>query len=209
MNIRKLYLPHSLSQLDFTKNRNCHLLCGIHRLLKARGFYSGPEQDVYSSDTQEAILKFQQAQKIAATGQLDAATYCRLLEAPLEEITTVSDDRRTNVRLVRATIMIAKARRQITLFDGNTAVRYYPCAIGKPSTPTPEGNYAIATKILNPGGILGTRWMGLNFDAYGIHGTNAPWAIGQMISNGCIRMHNNHAEELFAMINIGTPVIIR
>ena len=82
-------------------------------------------------------------------------------------------------------------------------------AIGKPSTPTPEGNFVIANKIFNPGGVLGSRWMGLNFGSYGIHGTDAPWFIGQMISHGCIRMHNNHAEELFSFVNVGTPVFIR
>ncbi|WP_342747399.1 L,D-transpeptidase [Sporomusa silvacetica] len=30
-----------------------------------------------------------------------------------------------------------------------------------------------------------------------------------MVSNGCIRMHNAHAEEIFTLINIGTPMYIR
>lgn len=209
MNIRKLYLPRSLSQLDFTRNKNGHLICDIHRLLKARGFYSGPDHDLYDSGTQEAVLRFQQAEKIAPTGLIDAATYCRLCNGATTEITPAKDDCRTRVQIARGTILINKARRQITLLNGNTAIRQYPCAIGKPSTPTPEGNFAVATKILNPGGVLGTRWMGLNFDAYGIHGTNAPWFIGQMVSNGCIRMHNAHAEELFVLIGVGTPVVIR
>lgn len=106
-------------------------------------------------------------------------------------------------------ILIVKSRRSLTLLDANSTVRTYPVALGKPSTPTPLGNYAIATKIPHPGGVLGTRWMGLNFDAYGIHGTNRPWLIGQLVSNGCIRMHNEHAEELFNFIRLGTPVWIR
>ena len=109
----------------------------------------------------------------------------------------------------RPSIMIAKSNRQLTLFAGSSPLRQYPVAIGKPSTPTPSGNYAIATKILKPGGVLGTRWMGLNYDAYGIHGTNSPWLIGKMVSNGCIRMHNHNAEELFSLIHVGTPVYIR
>jgi len=209
MNIRMLYLPQPLSQLDFTRNKNRQLLCDIHQLLKARGFYSGPDHDIYDTETEDALYKFQQAEKLAPTGKIDAATYCRLLSAAPTELTPVKDDCRTNIRLAHSTVIITKSRRQITLLDGKTAIRQYPCAIGKPSTPTPEGNYAIATKILHPGGVLGSRWMGLNFDAYGIHGTNAPWAIGQMVSNGCIRMHNNHAEDLFALVNLGTPVFIR
>ena len=124
--------------------------------------------------------------------------YDRILSSP-----------RKSAALARANIWIAKSSRQLTLFDGSTTLRQYAIAIGKPSTPTPSGNFAIATKIMNPGGVLGTRWMGLNFDAYGIHGTNSPWLIGSMVSNGCIRMHNHNAEELFALISLGTPVYIR
>lgn len=106
-------------------------------------------------------------------------------------------------------IAIVKSARTLTLFQGNEPARSYPIAIGKPSTPTPVGNYVVATKIPNPGGVLGTRWLGLNYDAYGIHGTNRPWLIGRMVSNGCVRLHNAHVEELFSLVQIGTPVIIR
>lgn len=106
-------------------------------------------------------------------------------------------------------IAIVKSARTLTLFQGNEPARSYPIAIGKPSTPTPVGNYVVATKIPNPGGVLGTRWLGLNYDAYGIHGTNRPWLIGRMVSNGCVRLHNAHVEELFSLVQIGTPVLIR
>lgn len=139
----------------------------------------------------------------------DYITYCHNQPATITEITPVPYVDRGKPILPRANILIVRSQRQLTLFDGNNPFRQYPVAIGKPTTPTPLGNYAIATKIMNPGGVLGTRWMGLNYDAYGVHGTNAPWLIGQMVSNGCIRMHNAHAEELFALVNVGTPIYIR
>jgi len=107
------------------------------------------------------------------------------------------------------TILITKGSRQLTLFNGNDPIHQYPIAIGKSGTPTPLGNYAIATKIMNPGGVLGTRWLGLNYDSYGIHGTNQPSLIGTMVSHGCIRMNNHHVEELFTLVKVGTPVHIR
>lgn len=106
-------------------------------------------------------------------------------------------------------IIIIKNERTLTLYSNNSQILQYPIAIGKPSTQTPVGNYLIANKITNPGGNLGTRWMGLNYDAYGIHGTNQPWLIGKMVSNGCIRMHNHNVEQLFDFIELGTPVYIR
>ncbi|MBP2629686.1 MAG: L,D-transpeptidase catalytic domain [Firmicutes bacterium] len=117
--------------------------------------------------------------------------------------------KRESTKLNNAKITIVKASRLLTILDEDTPIHQYPIAIGKPSTPTPVGNYVIATKIINPGGILGSRWLGLNYDAYGIHGTNRPWLIGQMVSNGCIRMHNDNVEMLFSLVNLGTPVFIR
>ena len=111
--------------------------------------------------------------------------------------------------LQQPAILIVKARRSLTVLNGKSPIKTYPVALGKPATPTPLGNYAIATKIVNPGGVLGSRWMGLNFDAYGIHGTNRPWLIGQLVSNGCIRMHNSHVEELYNFVRLGTQVFIR
>jgi lipoprotein-anchoring transpeptidase ErfK/SrfK len=106
-------------------------------------------------------------------------------------------------------ILIRKSDRQLTLFQSNASLREYPVAIGKPSTPTPEGDFAVAVKITNPGGVLGSRWLGLNFGTYGIHGTNAPWFIGQMVSHGCIRMHDADVDELFGYAYLGMPVCIR
>ena len=117
--------------------------------------------------------------------------------------------KRESQSLSNAKITIVKASRLLTILDKDTPIHQFPIAIGKPSTPTPVGNYVIATKINNPGGLLGSRWLGLNYDAYGIHGTNKPWLIGSMVSNGCIRMHNDNVEILYALVNLGTPVYIR
>lgn len=41
---------------------------------------------------------------------------------------------------------------------------------------------------------------------YRIHGTDAPDTIGQYVSNGCIRMLNEHVIELYDRVMIGTKV---
>lgn len=105
---------------------------------------------------------------------------------------------------------IIRANRNLNYYLGAQKVKTYPVAVGKASTPTPLGLYKVVNKVVNPGGVLGTRWMGLNIPGgnYGIHGTNNPSSIGKFISNGCIRMYNQDVEELFPKIGIGTPVII-
>ncbi len=66
-----------------------------------------------------------------------------------------------------------------------------------------------------PGGInnpLGARALYLyrnGRDTYfRIHGTTQPWSIGQSVSAGCIRMINEHVEDLYERVPIGTRVIV-
>lgn len=53
--------------------------------------------------------------------------------------------------------------------------------------------------------------MGLNvtWGKYGIHGTTKESSIGRAASHGCIRMHNKDVKELYNIVPIGTPVIIK
>lgn len=106
-------------------------------------------------------------------------------------------------------IMISVSHRQLYLYEDNHVLRQFPIAIGKPQTPTPVGEFTIANKTTHPGGVFGSRWLGLSQPRYGIHGTNAPSSIGQSISKGCIRMHNQDVEYLFSQVQIGTRVKIR
>ncbi|MCG9969024.1 L,D-transpeptidase family protein [Pelotomaculum terephthalicicum JT] len=107
-------------------------------------------------------------------------------------------------------ISINLATRRLTYYERERLIKIYPVGVGKPSTPTPTGNYMVVVKIMHPGGMLGSRWMGLSVQHgnYGIHGTNNPSSIGGYVSNGCIRMYNQDVEELFPKVQIGTPVNI-
>ncbi len=58
---------------------------------------------------------------------------------------------------------------------------------------------------LNP---MGARALYLGHSYYRIHGTDAPWLIGQNVSKGCIRMHNDHVIELFDAVKVGTKVTV-
>lgn len=41
-----------------------------------------------------------------------------------------------------------------------------------------------------------------------IHGTTAPKSIGRSVSNGCIRMLNEHVKDLYQRVPIGTTVTV-
>jgi lipoprotein-anchoring transpeptidase ErfK/SrfK len=63
-----------------------------------------------------------------------------------------------------------------------------------------------------PKNPLGARALYLHKDGRDtmlrIHGTTEPWTIGQAVSNGCIRMVNDHVIDLYERVYLGTPVII-
>jgi L,D-transpeptidase ErfK/SrfK len=118
-------------------------------------------------------------------------------------------------------IVVSIPDRKLVLMNGDRAVRVYDIAVGKASTPSPQGEFRIINRIPNPawytvgkvvapgkGNPLGTRWMGLSARGYGIHGTNAPKSIGKAASHGCIRMHAADLEELFDLVSVGVVVEI-
>lgn len=63
-----------------------------------------------------------------------------------------------------------------------------------------------------PGNPLGARALYLyrgNRDTYyRIHGTTQPNSIGRSVSNGCIRMINDHVVDLYERVPVGTTVVV-
>jgi lipoprotein-anchoring transpeptidase ErfK/SrfK len=58
---------------------------------------------------------------------------------------------------------------------------------------------------MNP---LGVRALYLGSSTYRIHGTDAPWTIGQAVSKGCIRMYNEDVLDLYPRVPISTRVTV-
>jgi lipoprotein-anchoring transpeptidase ErfK/SrfK len=109
--------------------------------------------------------------------------------------------------------------RKIALVEDRKVVRIYSVAVGKKSTPSPRGTFHIASHVVNPtyshagkvvgpgpANPVGTRWMSIGYQGYGIHGTNHPESIGHAASHGCIRMRNHDVEELFELVRVGDEV---
>jgi len=58
---------------------------------------------------------------------------------------------------------------------------------------------------MNP---LGVRAIYLGASTYRIHGTDAPWTIGQAVSKGCIRMYNEDVLDLYPRVPVGMKVTV-
>ena len=80
-------------------------------------------------------------------------------------------------------------------------------------TPTPEmkrenprlPNWVPGGHPMNP---LGVRALYLGSSAYRIHGTDAPWTIGQNVSKGCVRMYNEDVLDLYPRVPVGARVTV-
>ena len=59
----------------------------------------------------------------------------------------------------------------------------------------------------HPRNPMGARALYLGSTLYRIHGTDAPWTIGQNVSRGCIRMHDQHVIELYEKVRVGAKVL--
>jgi lipoprotein-anchoring transpeptidase ErfK/SrfK len=105
----------------------------------------------------------------------------------------------------------------------------YTVAVGMEGLETPEGLYEIQEKEENPvwhvpnspwaGDLAGktippgpedpikARWMGI-YEGAGIHGTEETESLGTAGSHGCIRMAIPDVEELYDLVEVGTPIFI-
>lgn len=101
-------------------------------------------------------------------------------------------------------------------------VHSYPIGTGAQDG-TPTGEFKVEEKLENPtwynpdGGVveaddpenpLGEFWLGLG-NHIGIHGTIDPESIGKAVSRGCIHLDDGDIDEVFALLNVGSKVIIR
>ncbi|MBM4286841.1 MAG: LysM peptidoglycan-binding domain-containing protein [Deltaproteobacteria bacterium] len=120
-------------------------------------------------------------------------------------------------------------------FENGVLRRRYALAAGRTDWQTPTGNYKILNKAKNPTwrvpisiqdymwakGLpvvtevppgpknpLGAYWMATSAPGVGFHATIKPWSIGHFASHGCLRMLPDEIEELFPLIEVGTPVKI-
>jgi lipoprotein-anchoring transpeptidase ErfK/SrfK len=130
-----------------------------------------------------------------------------------------------------ARIVVNKAESSVRAFaaDG-TLLAFYPATIGSSQTPSPSGSYtvrAIAPEpnytydpsrvsygdggkaVVVPAGPnnpVGSVWIDLSRDTYGIHGTPEPAEIGKTASSGCVRLTNWDAEQLATGVKAGVEV---
>lgn len=127
-------------------------------------------------------------------------------------------------------LLINLPQRMLYYFRDWELVASFPVGLGKPSWQTPTGDFTLIDKVVNktwyvpksiqeemrsegkivktevppgPNNPLGKYWLGLSLKSIGIHGTIAPASIYHFQSHGCIRLHPDDIEALFAELERG------
>ncbi len=96
-------------------------------------------------------------------------------------------------------------------------------------TANPKWQHPASGDVLPPGPAnpLGSRWIGFYRDCRGrsgfngqehlvvkgcvtagFHGTPNRDSVGRAVSHGCVRLFDEHAQELFDLVSLGTPVTV-
>jgi lipoprotein-anchoring transpeptidase ErfK/SrfK len=132
-----------------------------------------------------------------------------------------------------ARVEIDKTRQTLKAFDASgKLLAFYPATVGSPEKPTPSGTLKVTEINQNPtyrynpdykfkgvkskrpftikpgpNNPVGSTWINLSAEGYGIHGTPDPGRVSKSASHGCVRLTNWDAQALSANIKRGTPVV--
>lgn len=127
---------------------------------------------------------------------------------------------------------VDKRRQTVKAFDdGNQLVGFFPATVGSEDKPSPSGDLKVVEIDRNPNyrynpkyrfkGVharepftirpgpnnpVGTVWIQLDAEGYGLHGTPDPSKVSKAQSHGCVRLTNWDAERLASAVAKGTPV---
>jgi lipoprotein-anchoring transpeptidase ErfK/SrfK len=130
-------------------------------------------------------------------------------------------------------VEIDKNRQTVKAFDrAGNLIAFYPATVGSEEKPSPTGTLKVTsidrdptyrynpdykfkgvhsrtafTIEPGPNNPVGTVWIGLSAEGYGIHGTPHPGRISKAESHGCVRLTNWDAEQLAKVVRKGTPVV--
>lgn len=131
--------------------------------------------------------------------------------------------REVRLRVTSYRMRIELRRHRLTVWRNDEVIARKPIGVGRSLSPTPTGRYFITDLIRarDPKGLYGPYSFGLSAHSnvltsfrggrgqIGLHGTNAPEALGTDVSAGCIRLGNRAITALAEQVPLGTPVVIR
>jgi peptidoglycan hydrolase-like protein with peptidoglycan-binding domain len=165
--------------------------------LTALHYDVGGVDGVFGGDTFHAVVAFQKVNNLGRDGVVGPATWARLDNPLVPRPHFSHTGYSVEVNLTKQVVYLARA---------NSIVRIVDASSGKPSTPTPTGNFAVNRRINGwRQSSLGLLWRPNYFyQGFALHGsTSVP---NYPASHGCVRTTINATNRLWGIIGIGTPV---
>jgi hypothetical protein len=131
--------------------------------------------------------------------------------------------RSTTASVTSWRIVVDRARRQVQILLGGRMIKIFPAVVGKPSTPTPTGEFFVEEPVrLGPGDVGAPYALALSarsnvlqqFEGgpgqVALHGlANVGGVLGTAVSHGCVRLTGAAMTWLVGRIGAGIPVTIR
>jgi lipoprotein-anchoring transpeptidase ErfK/SrfK len=119
-------------------------------------------------------------------------------------------------------IVVNTSRRRVIVYHYGRPVRIVKAIVGKPSTPTPRGQFFVEEAIVLPPTEVGAPYaLALSARSYvfhefdggpgqiAFHGlANVGGVLGTAVSHGCVRLDNRTMHWLVVRISPGVPVTI-
>jgi hypothetical protein len=122
--------------------------------------------------------------------------------------------------ITHESLLVNRKSLKLTLFNDGKPIFSAPVGVGRPSLPTPAGQFYILEKLTAIGGpfygpyAFGTSAYAPTLSAWpgggvvGLHGTDQPQLIPGYPSHGCIRLKNADITRLHRLLSVGTPLKI-
>lgn len=149
------------------------------------------------------------------------------------EIILVAKLQEKPAKLTIGRIEVDKSRQTVRAFDPSGAlIAFFPATVGSEEKPTPSGSLKVVSSDANPNyrynpdykfkGVkskeafiikpgpnnpVGSYWIGLSSEGFGIHGTPNPSKVSKSESHGCVRLTNWDVGLLGSNVKKGTPVV--
>jgi lipoprotein-anchoring transpeptidase ErfK/SrfK len=128
-------------------------------------------------------------------------------------------------------VEVDKSSQTVKAFANSDLIAFFPATVGSEEKPTPSGVLKVIsidarphyrynpdykfkevrsrrafTIKPGPNNPVGTQWIGLSAEGYGIHGTANPSKVSKAESHGCVRLTNWDADKLAKLLKKGVEV---
>jgi lipoprotein-anchoring transpeptidase ErfK/SrfK len=128
-------------------------------------------------------------------------------------------------------VEVDKTSQTVKAFANSELIAFFPATVGSEEKPSPSGVLKVISIDANPyyrynpdykfkgvkskrafkirpgpNNPVGSQWIGLSAEGYGIHGTPNPSKVSKSESNGCVRLTNWDVDRLAKLLKKGVEV---